>query len=139
MANVMLAGKNDFAVILILCLICMPVSAAVNVLTNPGFESGTTGWSGYGCTFTSTTALYRSGSQSGYATGRTATWNGIVQSLMGKMVAGKTYNVSGWIRLEGATNNPISVTIKKIDGSGTNYTHVSDSTGYNAGDFGHLF
>jgi len=130
MGYVIKAGKSNFVAILILCLILGQASAAVNVLANPGFESGTTGWSGYGCTFTSTTALYRSGVQSGYATGRTATWNGIVQSLTGKMEAGKTYNVSGWIRLEGAASNPVSVTIKKVDGSGTNYTHVRDSTGY---------
>jgi GH35 family endo-1,4-beta-xylanase len=145
MANVIQDGKSNFgrfilsyatttfAAILTICLFLGQASAAVNVLTNPGFESGTTGWSGLGCSFTTTTAVYRSGSRSGYATGRNATWNGIQQSLMGKMEVGKTYNVSGWMMLENAPSgsDQIKVTIKKTDSSGTNYTPVNQSTGYN--------
>lgn len=121
-----------FAVLfVILCAAFSQALADENLVTNPGFESGTTGWTGLGCTFTTSTVVYRSGSRSGYASGRTNTWNGIQQSLLGKMQDGYTYNVSGWMMLEGATSDSISVTIKKTDGSGTSYTHVCDTTGYN--------
>ncbi len=129
-----MTGKSNFAVISILCLIFGQASAAENLLTNPGFESGIYGWSNMGCTLTAPTNVSRSGTRSGYATKRTATWNGIAQSLkINKMVAGKTYNVSGWIRLENAPggSNPIAITISKTDDSGTSYTHLVSSTGYN--------
>jgi len=106
---------------------------ATNLLTNPGFESGTTGWSGLGCSITTSTTVYRSGSRSGYAYSRTATWNGLLQSLLGKMEAGKTYTISGWMMLENAGSNGdlIKATIKKTDGGVTTYTCVCQTTGYN--------
>ncbi|MGA2916507.1 MAG: carbohydrate binding domain-containing protein [Sedimentisphaerales bacterium] len=110
-----------------------PCYGDTNLLTNPGFESGTTGWSGFGCSFTTSTTIYHSGTKSGYAYGRTATWNGISQSLLGKMTAGKTYTLTYWIRLENASGNgdTIGATISKTDGSGTSYTQVGSTTAFN--------
>jgi hypothetical protein len=39
MANVIKAGKNNFAVISILCLILGQASAGVNILTNPAWTA----------------------------------------------------------------------------------------------------
>ena len=50
--------------------------------------------------------------------------------MMGKMEAGKTYYISGWMKLEGAESNNINVTIVKTDGSGTSYTWVGSATAY---------
>jgi endo-1,4-beta-xylanase len=115
---------------LLLCIVCVRTKAAVNLVTNPGFESGTTGWYGSGCNFTTSTSVFHSGRQRGYASNRTNTWNSIQQSMMGKMIAGRTYYISGWMKLEGAESNGINLTVVKTDGSGTSYSWVAWTTGY---------
>jgi GH35 family endo-1,4-beta-xylanase len=115
---------------LALCLILSQTASADNLITNPGFESGTTGWSACGGSFTTSTVIYRSGNQSGYAYSRTGTWNGIRQSLLGKMTPGKTYYISGWMKIEGTPDCNINVTIVKTDDSGTTYTWVDWTKGY---------
>jgi len=121
------------SLLLAACLVISPCYGVTNLLTNPGFESGTTGWSGFGCSFTTSTTIYHSGTKSGYAYGRTATWNGISQSLLGKLTPGKTYIITAWLRLENAPSNgaTIDATISKTDGSGTSYYQVCSSTGFN--------
>ena len=114
----------------ILALFSAQALADENVLTNPGFESGTTGWYGSGCNFTTSTTVYRSGSRSGYAYNRTNTWSSIRQSMLGKMQPGKTYFISGWMKLEGASSSNINLTVVKTDDSGTSYTWVTSTTGY---------
>lgn len=104
-----------------------------NLLTNPGFEDGTTGWHAFaGCKFTTSATVYRSGTSSGHAYKRTQAYQGIAQSLLGKMEAGKTYHLTAWVKLEGASANgdTIKATIKKVDDSGTFYDWVSTSTVY---------
>jgi len=118
------------AVVLTLYIVFAQAAVAENILTNPGFESGTTGWFGIGCNFTTSTTVYRSGSRSGYANNRTNTWSSIRQSMLGKMQAGKTYLISGWMKLEGVSSSNINVTVVKTDGSGTSYTWVAWTTGY---------
>jgi len=105
---------------------------AGNLLTNPGFESGTTGWYGYGGdSFTTSTAAYRSGSNSGYASGRTYAYQGIAQSLLGMMAPGKTYTITGWVKLQNASSDSVGLTMRQIDSSGTNYIPMMWSTGNN--------
>jgi glucuronoarabinoxylan endo-1,4-beta-xylanase len=128
-------GKSFFACgfsTLILSL-ATALGENTNVLTNPGFESGTSSWSGFGCSFTTSTTIYHSGTKSGYAYSRTATWNGISQSLLGKLTPSKTYIITAWLRLENAPSNgdTIRATISKTDGSGTTYTQVCATTGFN--------
>ncbi len=114
--------------------ISLPCSNNNNLLINPGFEFGTMAWSAYGpCNFMASTTARRSGSYSGYTLSRTANWQGISQSLLGKMQVGKTYTISGWMMLENASANgdTIKITLKKTDGSGTNYIPISSTTGFN--------
>jgi glucuronoarabinoxylan endo-1,4-beta-xylanase len=107
-------------------------AANVNILTNPGFESGTTGWAARGgCGFTSTTSDKHSGSRSGLAVGRTATSQGIKQSLLGKMQPGGTYQISGWVKLSSVASDNIKVTIEQTDGLGNRLIDVNSDTGYN--------
>ncbi len=61
------------AAVLIFFAAFSQADAGENLVTNPGFESGTTGWSGLGCSFTTSTAVYLSGLRSGYAYSRTNT------------------------------------------------------------------
>jgi endo-1,4-beta-xylanase len=101
-----------------------------NLITNPGFESGTTGWVGSGCTLSISTSVFHQGGKSGYATGRTQTWNSILQSMNGKMLPGNTYLITGWMKVEGVSSSGINVTVAKDDDSGTNYTWVGWTTVY---------
>ena len=90
------------AVVSTLYIIFAQAAVAENILTNPGFESGTTGWSAFGGSFTTSSEIKRSGTYSGKSYNRTGKWNGLQQNMMGKMESGKTYTISGWIMLEGA-------------------------------------
>jgi len=119
--------------LLLLLIFLMPVSADAieNLLVNPGFEEGPTGWAGRGCTF-STSTVSRSGSYSGYATNRNSYWDGIKQSVLGKMIPGETYTISAWMKLENSSSDQIIVTIERRDDRGVSYTRVDQSTGYNS-------
>jgi hypothetical protein len=98
-----------------------------NIITNPGFEDSN-GWGSRGCTFTYTTAQKHSGANCGKASDRTATWQGIKQSLLGKMENGKTYQISGWVRLENAISENIIVSIEQKDGQDTKYHNVASQS-----------
>jgi len=99
-----------------------------NILVNPGFESGTAGWAGRNCRIEAVSTPVHSGSGSAKASGRDANWQGIKQSVFGKMVDGKTYRISGWIKLENAPSAPVALSIEQQDGSGTNYRNVATAT-----------
>ena len=106
-----------------------------NVLTNPGFESSPSGnWAARSCSFARTSSQKHSGSYSGRATSRTATWQGIQQDVTSKMISGQTYQVSGWVRTSGTASYPVMISFEQRDGSGTNYyspaTGVADSNGW---------
>jgi O-glycosyl hydrolase len=100
-----------------------------NILSNPGFESPTNGspWTARGCTFATTTSQYHSGSRSGLASGRTATWQGIQQDVLSKMVVGQTYTVSGWVRISTGSSD-VHLTFQKTDGDGTAYAWAASGT-----------
>ncbi|MCJ7778771.1 MAG: carbohydrate binding domain-containing protein, partial [Sedimentisphaerales bacterium] len=86
-----------------------------NILVNPGFESGTDGWSGRSCQIEAVTTPVHSGSGSAKALGRSDTWQGISQSILGKMTAGKTYRIEGWVRLENSPSDTVVVSIDLRD------------------------
>ncbi len=106
-----------------------PCYGDTNLLTNPGFEDGATGWAGRNCPFSTSTSEKHSGSQSGRAYSRTDTWQGIKQSLLGKMENGKTYQISGWVKLENAASANVSLTVAQADSADTNYIHVAGGVG----------
>lgn len=94
-------------------------AAAQNLLTNPGFEDGTaTGWFPFGGGQVDASTLdAHTGAFSGLSSGRTATWNGPAQDLLGVMQPGKSYSVSGWVRLRGTSSARVQLTIRKVEGS----------------------
>jgi glucuronoarabinoxylan endo-1,4-beta-xylanase len=97
-----------------------------NFLTNPGFETGNTmGWFAFGSpTLTVESTQVHSGNYACAVTGRTATYMGIAQSLVGVLTSGQTYNVSAWVRLVSGGNQNMQLTMQKTDGSGTGYTLI---------------
>jgi O-glycosyl hydrolase len=106
-------------------LLLSPCYGDINLLKNPGFEDGNTGWAGRNCQFSVSTSQNHSGSQCARVYGRTDTWQGIKQSLMGKMVNGKTYQISGWVKLENTADTNVSITIAQADNADSNYIHVA--------------
>ncbi len=105
-----------------------PCYGDINILTNPGFEDSN-GWAARGCTFTYTTAQKHSGTYSGKASKRTATWQGIKQSLLGKVQDGNTYAISGWVKLENSDSNIVKVSVEQTDSNGgTRYYTINSKT-----------
>lgn len=103
--------------------------AAQNLIQNPGFESGTTGWFGWGpVTFTSSTSQPHTGSRSASVQNRTNTWHGVAQSLLGDLQPTHSYRVSAWVRLAGGNNEPVRLTVQKVDSGGTSYQWVATGT-----------
>ena len=110
------------------------IGAAQNLVTNPGFESDTTGWSGFGASLSAPTNMPHSGTRSAYVTNRTTgTWNGVAQSFLGVMQPGSTYSISAWVRLASGGSQPAMLTIQKTDGSGTSYQPVASGTATSTG------
>ena len=99
-----------------------------NVLVNPGFESGTDGWSDRSCPIEAVTSPVHSGLGSAKASGRDENWQGIKQSVFGKMVDGKTYQISGWVRLENASSDTVIVSVEQQDENGTQYHNIASAT-----------
>ncbi|MBN1764497.1 MAG: carbohydrate binding domain-containing protein [Sedimentisphaerales bacterium] len=105
--------------------------AEVNVLVNPGFEDGDTGWSGRSCPIDTVSSPIHSGSAAAKAYARTDTWQGIKQSMLDKMVAGETYHVSGWVRLDNTATDSVMISFEQQDGDGTNYHNAATATANN--------
>jgi len=126
-----ITSRQLFILLLLSSLMSAHGQAVENLLVNPGFEEGTSGWSDRGGTF-STSTVSHSGSYSGYATNRNFYWDGIKQSVLGKMIPGETYTISAWMKLENSSSAPIIVTIEQRDDRGTSYTRVNETTGYDS-------
>jgi len=110
-------------------LLCASFCGAQNLAVNPGFESGTSPWTGFGATLTASTTQYHSGMQSGYVRGRnTGTWNGVAQSFTGVMQSGVTYGISAWVRLASGGSQPVMLTVAQTDDNGTTYHNVASGT-----------
>ena len=101
-----------------------------NLAENPGFESGTTGWFGFGSvSFTAPTTQPHTGTSSALVANRTQTWNGVAQSLLNVLEPAKNYRISGWVRLVNSPSQPVQFTVQKVDDSGTTYAGVASGTG----------
>ena len=96
-----------------------------NVLTNPGFERGRDGWFDRTCAIEAVTSPVHNGTGAGKAINRLANWQGIKQSVFGKMLVGKTYKVSGWVRLDNVKSDTVAISFEQQDDSGTKYYGVA--------------
>jgi hypothetical protein len=102
-----------------------PAFGDTNLLKNPGFENGIEGWSDRGCKIEAVTTPVHSGAKSVKVSGRTETWQGIKQSLLGKVTNGQTYKVSAWVRLDNSEADTITISIEQADDNGTKYLNVT--------------
>jgi GH35 family endo-1,4-beta-xylanase len=104
-----------------------------NILVNPGFESAldSNNWTALSCTLTRTTSQKHAGSYSGLASGRTEYWQGPMQSVLGKMINGQTYQCSAWVRIENVSSSEVSMNIAQTDSAGTVYHVINRKMAYN--------
>ena len=106
------------------------MAAAQNLVTNPGFETGSTSpWSPFGGaspspTISVETSQVHSGTYAGEVSNRSQTYMGIGQSFVGVLQTGQSYNVSAWVMLVSGGSQTMQLTVQKTDGSGTSYTPI---------------
>jgi glucuronoarabinoxylan endo-1,4-beta-xylanase len=113
----------------------VPVAVGDNLLSNPGFEAGSTeGWSSFGPTAISAVKdPVQEGKYSAYVSKRTDGWQGIAQNMLARMEVGKTYAVSAWVRLENKVSDTLKITIKRTDKGGDHYEQAAAGTANNTG------
>jgi hypothetical protein len=105
-----------------------------NLITNPGFEGdSTTGWMAFGSSTISAENTYsHSGIYSGFATGRTATWNGIAVDLLATADAATTYHVEASVRIAGAASDTVKLTFAfNCNNAGATYLDGASGTASN--------
>lgn len=106
-----------------------PVTVTVSeLLTNPGFESGTSSWFAFGGgSITADSANKRTGTYGLKDSGRQGTWYGPGQNITSALQANGqgNYTLTGWMKLASGTDSASLATIQIIDGSGTRYISSS--------------
>lgn len=102
---------------------------STNIVANGAFETSTEGWFGFGSvTATATTDRAHGGTRSALISGRTASWNGLATSLLGRLTPGASYSVSAWAQVGTGSSN-VNLTFQNAcDGGATNFTFVAGAT-----------
>ena len=96
------------------------------LLSNPGFESGTTSWSAMSSTIAQETSVIRSGAKSVKITSRSNVWDGVKQNIKSVLEANGqgNYDLSAWVRMESGSDYA-KATLKVVHGGGTSYFSTS--------------
>jgi hypothetical protein len=107
---------------------------ASNRVNNPGFESGTVGWTAStGAALTTTTSRFHSGARSGSVTNRTAAGQGAISSLLSTAPQGATYDVSVWAEPSTSTSQPLTLSARvRCNGGSDQITQLAQTTGRNS-------
>lgn len=98
-----------------------PPPVGQNLVTNPGFEDGATGWNAWGCTLATSPYAPHAGTASGLVTDRTAVWQGPVHSLLGLVQPGHLYRIAAFVRVSGATAAAAKLTFHVVDDDGEHW------------------
>lgn len=106
--------------------------ALENLLLNPGFESGSANWIPHGPTTVAATPASHTGTGAVTVSNRTATWQGVAQSVFGKTEDGRMYSGAGWVTTDSATPAPAILTVEVVDSSGSRYFQIASGTVSNA-------
>jgi glucuronoarabinoxylan endo-1,4-beta-xylanase len=59
---------------------------------------------------------------------RSENWQGIRQSVRGKMIPGQSYTISAWVRISGSTSDRVIASVEQQDGGGTQYYNIANVT-----------
>ncbi len=116
--------------VLIHCLTTAGFSAEppANLVANPGFESGAAPWVARGPATLLVSTQAHTGAGAAWVTNRTASWNGVAQSLLGQLRPGGSYFCAAWARAENATSQVLRLTFEQRDGAGTRFINVANAT-----------
>lgn len=104
-----------------------------NFAFNGGFEANPTahtGWNSAGNTLTLDSATKHAGERSLLVSGRTEFWHSAQYDLRDSgMTLGKTYDISAWVRIDGATPSVIKMTMETAEGTNDSvYTQLDQSS-----------
>jgi hypothetical protein len=112
-----------------------PVCDASNLVSNGGFEAGTTPWSpSPGAGLATTTSRAHGPTHSGSVTGRTSTSQGAVQSLLGSAPRGATYDVVAWASPSTSTAQSLVLAARvRCNGGSDQQIQIAQGTGNNTG------
>jgi hypothetical protein len=119
-------------VVLAVIMAVTPVYGDTNIVQNPGFENGTEGWDGRGCEIEAVDTPVHDGTKSAKASGRTDAWQGIKQSLIGKIENGMDYKITAWVRLENSDSDTVTISIEQNDDNGVNYININSGMADNS-------
>lgn len=104
-----------------------------NIVANGGFESDAFGWFGFGsATITASAQYASSGTQSGYVSNRTATWQGPATSLYLDAQPGTDYQLLAWVRAEQGSTQ-INGTVKASCAEGDQYIGIASVVANDSG------
>jgi GH35 family endo-1,4-beta-xylanase len=106
-------------------LVATPTNVA-NFAGNPGFETGTEGWSSFGATISQTSAFVHSGSFAGLASARTADWQGIAFSYP---AGAGNYSASLFALQNSVTGFPFILSVKLTCGGVDSFPTVATASG----------
>ena len=99
-----------------------------NFVINPGFESGATPWVARGPVSLLVSTQAHTGAGAAWVTNRTATWQGVAQSLFGALRPGGDYACAAWARAESGTSQVLRLSFEQHDAAGTRYFTVASAT-----------
>ncbi len=92
-----------------------PIATPTNLLTNPGFENGTTGWTCQTCTLSTVSSPVHSGSRAAFVANRGSNRAGIRQDITSVLAAqGQgTYTLAAWVRMaSGSAKVKVTVMVR---------------------------
>src|ERR1051326_1610710 len=103
-------------------------SRAQNLLDNAGFEQGMNRWIVGASEILLATNPFHSGTGAVAIVNRSATTNGPVQSLLGKMQPGVSYFCSAWARVDSTSPETIRLNFEQQDAAGAHSFIVAQET-----------
>lgn len=97
-----------------------PAVVAANLLSNPGFESGTASWLAQSATLTPGATMVHSGAQSLHISNRSAIWGAATQDVKSTLLAKGQgyYTASTWAALASGSDT-IRIVIHTVDSTGS--------------------
>lgn len=111
-----------------------PVETAAieNLLINPGFENGTSGWTPHGPTTVAPSTQAHLDKGAALVTNRSGSWQGIEQSVTDKVESGRMYYTAGWVTTDSTTASAVILTLEVNDDNGPRYFQIAAGTASNA-------
>lgn len=113
-----------------------PLAAQAQLVQSTWEDGSVQGWAPFGgVTLSNSAAVAHGGTRSLLTTGRTATFNGPSLNLTSKLLAGATYQITGWARLSAGTPaTQVKLSMQRTAGGSTSYDSVGASAATGVSD-----